>query len=130
MGNPLLRFLANRNNIIVVDINSGLRESIQKLAEVLKKGKNIMIFPEGTRSKDGNVGDFKKLFAILSTELGVPVVPVTINGAYQALPTGSIIPRPFCPISVSFQQPIFPEGHSYESLTKLVHNQIQKRLHQ
>lgn len=130
VGNPLLRFLANRNNIIVVDINSGLRESIQKLAEVLKKGKNIMIFPEGTRSKDGNVGDFKKLFAILSTELGVPVVPVTINGAYQALPTGSFIPRPFCPISVSFQQPIFPEGHSYESLTKLVHNQVQRRLHQ
>ena len=88
VANPLLRFLANRNNIIVVNINSGLRESIQKLAEVLKKGKNIMIFPEGTRSKDGSVGDFKKLFAILSTELGVPVVPVTINGAYQALPTG------------------------------------------
>jgi long-chain acyl-CoA synthetase len=128
VSNPLLRFLANRNNVIVVDINSGLRESIQKLAEVLKKGKNIMIFPEGTRSKDGTVGDFKKLFAILSTELGVPVVPVTINGAYQALPTGSLIPRPFCPISVSFQQPIFPEGHSYESLTKLVHNQVQERL--
>ena len=128
VGNKLLRFLANRNNIIVVDINSGLRESIQKLAEVLKKGKNIMIFPEGTRSKDGSVGDFKKLFAILSTELGVPVVPVTINGAYQALPTGTIFPRPFCPISVSFQQPIFPEGHSYESLTKLVHQRVEKQL--
>ncbi len=128
VGNKLLRFLANKNNIIVVDINSGLRESIQKLAEVLKKGKNIMIFPEGTRSKDGSVGDFKKLFAILSTELGVPVVPVTINGAYQALPSGRLFPRPFCPISVSFQQPIFPEGHSYESLTELVHQRIEKKL--
>ena len=128
VGNKLLQFLANRNNIIVVDINSGLRESIQKLAEVLKKGKNVMIFPEGTRSKDGTVGDFKKLFAILSTELNVPVVPVTINGAFQALPTGSLFPKPFCPISVSFQQPVFPEGHSYESLTALVHRQVEKRL--
>jgi len=128
VSNPLLAFLANRNNIIVVDINSGLRESIQKLAEVLKKGKNIMIFPEGTRSKDGSVGDFKKLFAILSTELGVPVVPVTIDGAYQALPSGSLFPRPFCPISVRFQQPVYPDGHNYESLTKLVHTQVEQQL--
>lgn len=129
VSNPFLRFLASRNNIIVVDINSGLRESIQKLAEVLKKGNNIMIFPEGTRSRDGSVGDFKKLFAILSTELGVPVVPVTISGAFQALPTGARFPRPFCPIAVSFQQPIFPEGHNYESLTQLVHNQVEEHLH-
>ena len=79
--NPLVRFFADRNNIIVIDINSGLKESIQKLAEVLKKGKNIMIFPEGTRSVDGSLGNFKKLFAILSKELNVPVIPVTINGA-------------------------------------------------
>lgn len=126
--NKLLRFLADRNNIIVVDINSGLKESIQKLAEVLKTGKNIIIFPEGTRSKDGSVGDFKKLFAILSKELEVPVVPVTINGAFQALPTGSLIPRPLCPISVTFQPPVFPEGHSYESLTRQVYQQVENGL--
>ena len=125
VSNPLVRFIADRNNIIVVDVNSGLRDSIQKLAEVLKKGKNIMIFPEGTRSKDGSLGDFKKLFAILSKELGVPIVPVTINGAYQALPTGTLFPRPFRQVSVSFQQPIFPEGHTYESLTKHVYQEVQ-----
>jgi long-chain acyl-CoA synthetase len=122
--NRMVRFFADRNNVIVVDINSGLRESIQKLAEVLKKGKNIMIFPEGTRSMDGSLGDFKKLFAILSTELGVPVVPVTINGAYQALPVGSIIPIPFRRISVTFQPPVFPEGHTYESLTRQVYQEV------
>lgn len=128
VSNTLLRFLADRNNIIVVDINSGLKESIQKLAEVLKSGKNIIIFPEGTRSKDGKLGDFKKLFAILSKELQVPVVPVTINGAFQALPTGTLFPRPLCPISVTFQPPIFPQDHSYESLTELVYRQVEKGL--
>ncbi len=127
--NPLVRFLADRNNVIVVDINSGLKESIQKLAEVLKKGKNIMIFPEGTRSMDGTLGDFKKLFAILSKELNVPVVPVTINGAYQALPVGTLFPRPFREVSVSFQQPIFPEGYSYDSLTEKVYQQVRGGLH-
>ncbi|RUM33742.1 MAG: long-chain fatty acid--CoA ligase [Desulfobulbus sp.] len=127
--NKLLRFLADRNNIIVVDINSGLKESIQKLAEVLKTGRNIIIFPEGTRSKDGNLGDFKKLFAILSKELQVPVVPVTINGAYKALPTGSMIPKPFCPISVTFQPPVFPGEHTYESLTAQVFQKVEKELY-
>ncbi len=127
--NPLVRFFADRNNVIVVDLNSGLKESIQKLAEVLKKGKNIMIFPEGTRSMDGNIGNFKKLFAILSMELNVPVVPVTINGAYQALPVGTLIPRPLRSVSVSFQQPIFPEGHTYESLTEKVYQQVRSGLH-
>ncbi len=122
--NRWVRFIADRNNVVVVDINSGLRESIQKLAVVLKKGKNIMIFPEGTRSKDGTLGDFKKLFAILSKELNVPVVPVTINGAHQALPVGSMLPKPFRQISVTFQQPIFPEGHTYESLTEQVYQQV------
>jgi len=122
--NKMVRFLADRNNVIVVDVNSGLKESIQKLAEVLKNGKNIMIFPEGTRSLDGTIGDFKKLFAILSKELNVPVVPVTINGAYQALPTGHLIPIPFRQISVTFQEPVFPEGHSYESLTSQVYREV------
>lgn len=127
--NPFVRFLADRNNVIVVDLNSGLKESIQKLAEVLKKGKNIMIFPEGTRSVDGTVGDFKKLFAILSKELNVPIVPVTINGAYQALPAGTLIPRPLCPISVSFQEPVFPADHSYESLTEKVYQDVRGGLY-
>ncbi len=126
--NRLVRFFADRNNVIVVDINSGLKDSIQKLAEVLKKGKNVMIFPEGTRSQDGTLGDFKKLFAILSKDLNVPVVPVTINGAFQALPTGSVIPKPFQQVSVSFQQPIFPEGHTYESLTEQVYQKVRGRL--
>ncbi len=56
------RFLASRSNVIIMDINKELKLSLQKLAEVLKRGKNIIIFPEGTRSKDGKVGKFKKTF--------------------------------------------------------------------
>ena len=88
-----------------------------------------MIFPEGTRSMDGTLGDFKKLFAILSKELNVPIIPVTINGAYQALPVGTLIPIPFRQVSVTFQQPIFPEGYSYESLTEQVYQKVRENLH-
>lgn len=126
--NPFIKFLANRNNIIIMDLNHNLKESIQKMAEVLRKNRNLIIFPEGTRTKDGKMGDFKKTFAILSRELNVPVVPVSINGAFNALPKGSFFPKPFKKIKIEFHQPIFPENHSYESLSELVRNKIQRHV--
>jgi long-chain acyl-CoA synthetase len=126
VNNWFLRFLANGNNIIVMDVNKDLKESIQKLAEVLKKGKNIVIFPEGTRTKTGRMGEFKKTFAILSKELNIPVVPVAINGAYRAMPGRAIFPVPFRRVSVSFSQPIYPKGYSSDELTTLVQNKIHK----
>lgn len=126
--NPFIKFLANRNNIIIMDLNHNLKESIQKMAEVLRKERNLIIFPEGTRTKDGTMGDFKKTFAILSRELNVPIVPVTINGAYNALPKGSFFPKPFKKIKIEFHKPIFPENHSYESLSDTVRNKIENHL--
>ncbi len=123
-----LRFLANRNNIILVDVNKDLKLSIQKLAEVLKKGKNLLIFPEGTRTLNGQLGDFKQTFAILSQELQVPVVPVAIKGSYDILPSGSKFPRLFKKVTVEFLQPVYPENHSYESLKNLVHQRLSNKL--
>jgi long-chain acyl-CoA synthetase len=125
---PLLKYLANRNNIIVMDLNHNLKESIQKMAEVLKKKKNLIIFPEGTRTKDGTLGDFKKTFAILSRELNVPIVPVSIHGAFDAMPRGRVFPKFFRHISVEFMKPIYPGTHSYDSLSDLVRSNIQHKL--
>jgi len=107
-----------------VDIQKDLKQSLQKMAEVLKSGKNIIIFPEGTRSFDGKIGDFKKTFAILSRELQVPVVPVAINGAYDVLPRGAHIPRPFKKINVKFLDPIYPENLSYDNLKDKVFSAV------
>jgi long-chain acyl-CoA synthetase len=125
---PFLRFLANRNNIILVDVNKDLKLSIQKLAEVLKKGKNLMIFPEGTRTLTGKLGDFKQTFAILSQELKVPVIPVAIKGSYDILPSGSRFPRLFRRVSIEFLKPVYPENHSYESLKNLVYQSLANKL--
>jgi long-chain acyl-CoA synthetase len=124
--NQFLNFMANKNNVIIMDINSDLKESIQKMAEVLKRGKKIIIFPEGTRSLTGDVGDFKKTFAILSKELNVPVVPVAISGAYNALPAGSHFPKPFTKIYVNYLKPIYPEDNTFETLTLEVKSVIAK----
>ena len=118
--NPIVRAIANRHNVIIMDINKDLKESLQKLAVVLRKKKNIIIFPEGTRSRTGKLGEFKKAFAILSRELNVPIVPVSIEGAHKALPRGSVLPRPWKKINIKFFQPVYPEGHDYDSLTDFV----------
>jgi long-chain acyl-CoA synthetase len=126
--NPLLKFLAQRNNIILVDINKDLKLSIQKLAEVLKKGKNLLIFPEGTRTMTGKIGDFKQTFAILSQELNIPIVPVAIRGSYNIMPSGSKFPRLFKKVTVSFLSPVYPENHTYESLKNVVYQQVVGKL--
>lgn len=128
VNNRFLRFLANTNNVIVMDVDNDLMESIQKLAEVLKQGKNIIIFPEGTRTTTGAVGEFKKTFAILSTELNVPVIPVAINGAYNALPQGSKVPKIGTRISITFLPPISPEGHTADTLAVAVQQEVAKNI--
>ncbi|MCU4154872.1 AMP-binding protein [Carboxylicivirga sp. A043] len=119
-----MKYFANRHHIIVMDLNKDLKESIQKMGEALKKKKKLIIFPEGTRSFDGTLGEFKKTFAILSRELNVPIVPVSIKGAVNALPRGSKFPRPFKKVSVEFLKPVYPKGESYEALSDIVFQSI------
>lgn len=119
-----LKFFANRHHIIIMDLNKDLKESIQKMGEALRKKKNLIIFPEGTRSSDGSLGEFKKTFAILSRELNVPIVPVSIKGANNALPRGSKFPRPFKKVSVEFLKPVYPTNESYDHISEMVYNSI------
>ncbi len=123
-----LRFMASRNNVIVMDINNDLKESIQKLAEVLKSGRKVILFPEGTRTKTGEMGEFKKTFAILSRELNVPIVPVAIAGAYNAFPIGSKIPKPGTLIQVKFLEPIYPDKFDLDTLVDQVKDMIQEKI--
>ncbi len=119
-----LKFFANRHHIIIMDLNKDLKESIQKMGEALKKQKNLIIFPEGTRSFDGKLGEFKKTFAILSRELNIPIVPVSIKGAIDALPRGSVFPKPLKKISVEFLKPVYPEESTYDALSNIVYKSI------
>ena len=106
--NFIMNFLARNNNVILMDINKNLREALQKLSYVLKNGKNVIIFPEGTRSKNG-MQDFKETFAILSKELNVPIVPVVIYGSDRASFKRIKFPRYFAPVSVDFLETVRPQ---------------------
>lgn len=129
LESPLARYVARHHNVIVMDMNGDLKLSIQTLAAALKAGKNIVIFPEGTRSMDGFLGQLKSAFAILSRELNVPVVPVAIDGAFKVLPRGHFWPRLFHHVKVTFLEAIRPEKNdTYDIIVQKVTLALQKTL--
>lgn len=118
------RYLASRSNVIVMDLSKDLKHSIQKMAEVVKQGKKILIFPEGTRTLSGKLGKFHKTYAILSVELHVPIVPVVISGAYEAMSSGAKKIKRGEKITVEFLPAVYPEERIAEELNDLVREKI------
>lgn len=114
-----MRMLAHNHNVVIMDMST-LKDSIRTLGQILADGKNLVIFPEGTRTRTGQVGVFKKTFAILAQEIGVTVVPVRIDGAYEAWPRTKKLPRRH-KVTVTYLPPVVPAAdESYEELAERV----------
>ena len=125
----LRRGFARRHNIILME-RRNLKNSILKMAEVLKQGKNLVIFPEGRRTNTGKLGTFKKTFAILAMELNIPIVPVCIRGAYDALPRSKSLPST-AHIEIEYLPAVTPDvAHTPEELTEHVKQLINAKLFQ
>jgi 1-acyl-sn-glycerol-3-phosphate acyltransferase len=113
------------------DRESALR-SIALGAESLKAGNSFLIFPEGTRSRTGQLLPFKKGGFIMAIDAQVPVVPVAISGGRSAMRKGSPIVRPV-KVSVRIGQPIPTSGLTMEERDQLiaqVRSQVQALLEQ
>ncbi|MCU0254445.1 MAG: AMP-binding protein [Acidobacteria bacterium] len=128
-GGAWKKFLADRSNVIVATPEEGILQSLQKVAAALRRGNNVVIFPEGTRSTGGELGSFKESYAILARELNVPVVPVVIDGTHRVLPVGGWFPRLLRRVRVTYLDPVTPrEGEPAESINRRVRALIEERL--
>ena len=87
-GQGLLRRLGRTLRLVPVDPDSNLVNAMRAGAYGLKRGKVLVLYPEGERSIDGTPKVFKKGAAILSTHLQVPIVPVAVDGFYELWPRG------------------------------------------
>jgi long-chain acyl-CoA synthetase len=103
--NPLTHAASRLAKVIPVDPRRGAISSLAFAASVLKRGNSLVWFPEGQRSNDGKLQDFKPGIGVLLTHYPVTIVPVWIDGAFKALPMGKILPR-FRKITVTFGEPI------------------------
>jgi 1-acyl-sn-glycerol-3-phosphate acyltransferase len=88
-------------------------------ARLLVERKSFVAFPEGTRSRDGRLGEFKKGVFIMAIKAQTPVVPITILGSAKIQPPGKYAIRPGC-IHVIVHDPIPTEGMEFENRNRLV----------
>jgi long-chain acyl-CoA synthetase len=88
------RPLARLANIVPVDPDAHLLRAMRISAAALRQDRILCIFPEGGRSFDGNLQEFKKGAAILSREIDIPMIPVGIRGTYEVWPRNSMRIRP------------------------------------
>jgi long-chain acyl-CoA synthetase len=102
------RRLAEICKIVPIDPNVNLVRAMQAGAVSLRQGRPLLIFPEGTRSIDGHVEEFKKGAAILGFELRVPIVPVGIRGTFETWPRGGGFR--LHPVEFHFGDPIDPKA--------------------
>lgn len=120
-----MKYLSGHGNIILVDANRNLKNTLQAAAKVLKNGKKLLIFPEGARTRDGKLQEFKKTFAILAKELNVPIYPFVLKGAYEAFPYNKKFPKRNN-ISVQFLEKIESQDKTVEELVEETKNSIAK----
>ncbi len=93
--------------------------SIEAAAKRLVDGMSVVIFPEGTRTRNGEIQRFRKGAFQLASNLDLPIVPVTIKGAYEALPRDSYIIRPG-KISMIFHEPIDTQNYNHDNIHELI----------
>lgn len=90
---------------------------MQDAERQLAGGMSVVVFPEGSRTLDGRVHAFRRGAFTLAVEFGLPVVPLTIDGAYKVMPRTALLPRPGH-IVLTIHKPITApaSGHDLKSL--------------
>lgn len=129
---PLLSDWMRSIHCVFLD-RDNIKKSMKTILEainLLKEGYSMVVFPEGTRSKSSNIGEFKAGSFKLATKSKVPIVPVTINGSYKILEGNRYIINP-SDVYVYIHEPIYVDKLTKEEISKLpntVYNIIKEKL--
>lgn len=126
------RWLQRMNYFLVVSLfnvfplpkNSGFRESFRFAGELLDRGWNILIFPEGDLTPDGKLQKFRGGIGLLASDLKIPVVPMRIDGAYEIRERRSVFNRPGR-VRVYIGEPVvFPAGTDPQEITQALQKSV------
>ncbi len=116
---------------VFVDDSSiaGIRSTIEESEKTLKHGMSLVIFPEGSRTWDGKMIPFKRGAFMLAAEFRLPVVPITIDGSFKAMPRSTYNMTP-ATITLTIHPPIYPgeKGFNTKQLLLQCTNEIQSAL--
>jgi acyl carrier protein len=116
---------------IPVDRSGNSVPAMKRCRDCLKDGYNVLIHPEGTRTLDGKMQEFKGGAARLAIDADAPIIPVRIDGAWDIFPPHRKLPKTFrfgrrYPVRISFGKPISPAGKSVDELTSELYHEVEK----
>jgi long-chain acyl-CoA synthetase len=131
---PFTRWFARQVNIVPVDPDAHLQAAMQAGAAGLRRGKVLILFPEGERSIDGDLKKFRKGAAILSAHLRAPIVPVALDGLFELWPRGrpfnwrALVPGRAQPVQLRFGDPLQVAPGAYADGTRALRDRVQGML--
>lgn len=107
---PLVGFACKCCGFIYINRTgkSSIAESMNKADDTLRQHKSLAIFAEGTRTRTGRLGTFKRGAFKLAVEQNLPIVPISLNGCYEAMPKGRYLVKRH-PLKLIVHQPIVPD---------------------
>jgi long-chain acyl-CoA synthetase len=85
-------YFENLTNLAPFDRKGGLRAALRQAGDLLERGETVLIFPEGTRSPNGQIQEFKAVIGHMALHYEVDILPVWLGGTYEALPKGRSVP--------------------------------------
>jgi long-chain acyl-CoA synthetase len=86
-------YFENFTNLVPMTRSGSLRQALRQAGDLLERGKTVLLFPEGTRSPDGSIQEFKASLGHLALHHDKDILPVWLGGTHAALPKGSTVPR-------------------------------------
>ncbi len=118
---PVYGWFMRQRGTIPVDpkARGQLRLLRKQFADELARGHSLLAFPEGTRTTTGRVGPFHRGLLHVARDLGLPVVPVAVTGAYEVMRKGSWLIRPFREVTVHVEAPVPTAGLTNDELVTL-----------
>jgi long-chain acyl-CoA synthetase len=125
LGNSLNYYLSAFffNTFPLPQREAGARQTLQYIGELSGQGWSILIFPEGARSRSGEIKEFRGGIGMIGSRLDVPVVPVRLEGIDRILPMGSSFAR-MAKVRVAFGAPMTLRGDDYGALAKQVEDAV------
>ncbi len=114
-------------NVIPVERDGNDMSALREVIKKIREGNGVVLFPEGTRSKDGNLQPARAGIGLVIAKTMAPVLPMRIFGAYEAFPKGSKLPR--CgPITVVIGHPIHFTREDIEPATRDTYQRLSDRV--
>lgn len=112
----MVGYACRRSGHVFVDDSNlkSIKETIAQSEKILKRGMSLVIFPEGSRTHDGHMTPFKRGAFMLASEFRLPVVPITIDGAFRVMPRNTYNVTPGA-ITLTIHKPIEPGENGFNT---------------